>query len=66
MSNGAEPATNKRMCEACCFVSVGSVNIRTYKVGTPINTVASGIFWMTNFGSNFDIQIILLPLSNAP
>jgi acyl-coenzyme A synthetase/AMP-(fatty) acid ligase len=44
----------------------GTASSRTYKVGTPMNTVASGSFATTVFASNFGNQIIRLPLSSAP
>ena len=66
INKGAEPAMNKRMCEACWRVKLGSANMRTYKVGTPMKTVASDILAMASWGSNLAIQIILLPLSKAP
>jgi hypothetical protein len=40
--------------------------MRTYSVGTPMNTVACGSLRTTTLGSNFDSQIILLPLISAP
>ena len=65
ISNGAEPEMNKRMWLAASRVSVGSASIRTYSVGTPMNTVASGSLAMTVRGSNLASQIILLPPSSA-
>ena len=47
-------------------VRPGSASRRTYSVGTPMNTVASGSFATTASGSNFANQIIVLPLSSAP
>ena len=57
---------NRRMLRAAVFVNDGSDNIRPYSVGTPMNTVASGILAITNLGSNLASQIILLPLMRAP
>ncbi|EWS63058.1 hypothetical protein Y695_03712 [Hydrogenophaga sp. T4] len=47
-------------------MSVGSASMRTYSVGTPMKTVASGNLAITRLGSNLDSQIILLPLISAP
>ena len=66
ISKGAEPEMNKRMWLVACLVRPGSASMRTYSVGTPMNTVAFAIFSMASFGSNFPSQIILLPLSSAP
>ena len=66
ISSGADPAINRRMLRQASPVRPGSASRRTYSVGTPMNTVASGSFSMTFFGSNFDSQIILLPLISAP
>ncbi len=65
-SSGADPAMNSRMLRTASRVNPGSASRRTYSVGTPMNTVASGSLRTTVFGSNFDSQIILLPLSSAP
>ncbi|GAC1600702.1 MAG: hypothetical protein NVS3B2_03110 [Ramlibacter sp.] len=51
---------------AAAGVREGSASIRPYKVGTPMNTVASAIFAITSFGSNFASHSILLPLISAP
>ena len=56
---------NRRMPAQASRVSPGSASMRTYSVGTPMKTVASGRRAATIFGSNFDSQIILLPLSSA-
>jgi hypothetical protein len=42
ISNGAEPDTNKRIDLAAAALRPGSASSRTYKVGTPIKTVARG------------------------
>jgi hypothetical protein len=57
---------NKRMDCTAAGVKEGSANMRTYRVGTPMKTVASGMRAMTRLGSNLDNQIILLPLIKAP
>ena len=46
--------------------SAGLGQQRTYSVGTPMNTVASGRRAITACGSKRSNQIILLPLSSAP
>ena len=66
ISKGAEPATNKRMFLTAALFSEASANIRTYSVGTPMNTVAFAMLAMARWGSNLAIQIILLPLISAP
>ncbi|MPM57016.1 hypothetical protein SDC9_103833 [bioreactor metagenome] len=66
MSSGAEPEMNSRIRLAAALVSVGSASMRTYSVGTPMNTVARGMAAITALASNFAIQMILLPLISAP
>ena len=65
-SSGAEPAMNRRMFRHAACVKPGSASNRTYSVGTPMNTVASGSRAITALGSKRLNQIILLPLSSAP
>ena len=56
---------NKRMFFVASLFNPASASSRTYSVGTPMNTVARGMAASTALGSNFAIQIILLPLSSA-
>ena len=49
ISSGAEPEMNRRMWLAACLVRPGSASMRTYSVGTPMNTVA--------FAHRFDGQL---------
>ena len=65
-SIGAEPERNSRIEAQASRVRLSSASMRTYSVGTPMNTVASGRRRITARGSNFENQIILLPLSSAP
>ena len=65
-SNGAEPLMNRRIVRHASALNAGSASSLTYSVGTPMKTVASGSRAMTARGSNFENQIILLPLSSAP
>jgi len=65
ISSGAEPEMNRRIRCAASRVRVGSASMRTYSVGTPMNTVASRMRAMTVLGSNRFSHIILLPLSSA-
>ena len=65
-NNGAEPEMNKRMCDVACGVSEGSASMRTYKVGTPIITVARAIHVTARLGSNLLIHNMGLPLMRAP
>ena len=57
---------NKRMRATAARFRPGSANMRTYRVGTPMNTLARGMSAMARLGSNLACQIILLPLSMAP
>ena len=66
MSSGAEPLMKSRMCRQAARSSVGSASSRTYMVGTPMNTVASGRRSTTARGANFANHSIGLPLSSAP
>jgi hypothetical protein len=66
ISSGAEPLMNRRMLPAVSRVSPGSASMRTYSVGTPMNTVARGRSASTGLGSNLPCQIMVLPLSSAP
>ena len=66
ISSGAEPLMNRRMLRQASRSRPGSPSRRTYRVGTPMKTVASGRRASTAFGSNLPNQIIRLPLSSAP
>jgi hypothetical protein len=57
---------NSRMRRQASRVSPASASRRTYSVGTPMKTVASGSRATTARASKRANQIILLPLSNAP
>lgn len=57
---------NRRMFFTASLFKAASASMRTYSVGTPMNTVARGMAAMTALGSNLGHQIILLPLMSAP
>ncbi|MNT46076.1 hypothetical protein D3C72_1826980 [compost metagenome] len=65
IKSGAEPEMKRRMFRVAALVSVGSASMRTYRVGTPMKTVAHSIAAITALGSNLENQTILLPLSSA-
>ncbi len=65
-SSGAEPATNSRIRAQASRVSADSASMRTYSVGTPMNTVARGSCAITARGSKRPNQIIFAPASSAP
>ena len=55
MNSGAEPEMNRRMARAASRVSVASPSMRTYSVGTPMNTVARGMAAITARASNLPV-----------
>ena len=57
---------NKRMRATAARVSVGSASMRTYKVGTPMNTLARAMSAITRLGSNLACHSMGLPFSSAP
>ncbi len=66
VSSGAEPEDEEPHVATGVATKPGGTRSRTYSVGTPMNTVASGRRFTTAAGSNLENQIILLPFSSAP